>query len=133
MLVDPRSTVHAYSAVLPVKTLSLPQRYIDGPLANMAPSFRTGPILTRMASAQDTSGGGKSNAQTALIPPPAARGTWRWHERTLDPQTEPATQSWSEPIGLSPPDGAAHLSSALPSLREGLLVLTGAIDDDQNE
>ena len=44
-LVDPFTPIHLYSAMLPIKTLTIPQFALDTGLRQIATFFRTGPIL----------------------------------------------------------------------------------------
>ena len=44
-IVDPFTPIHLYSALLPIKTLTIPHFAVSGGLNNIATFFRTGPIL----------------------------------------------------------------------------------------
>jgi hypothetical protein len=107
LLMDPRASVHAQCGILPVKDIALPTSWIDGALAKLAVTFHTGPILT----GQPVPG--------LLWPSPAERhGTWTWVERTA--------AGWAE-MPLAPVDASAKFLSLAPTLRDGLLKLTGGI------
>ncbi len=112
MLLDPRGDVHAYTGILPVKTLSLPAAYFEDALAKMALTFRTGPVLT--------------DAQTIRIPYPTEKnGSWSWIQRA----TPADPQHWNDPSGwkiedIVKADQNARLPHTPARLIEGWLKLT---------
>jgi hypothetical protein len=103
LLLDPHSTVHAITGVLPVTSATLPPGIVDGALARLAVTFRTGPVL--------------GNGTGVTMPLPALHsGTWSWLE--YDGTTTPARSSGVGTVGAS-----AALLDALPMFREGWLRL----------
>jgi hypothetical protein len=112
MLQDPRGDAHAFTGILPVKIVNLPAAYYEDALANMAVTFRTGPVIT--------------DAQTIRIPYPTEKnGTWSWIQRNspADPQ------HWTDPAGwdvetIVQANQNARLPSTPPRLVEGWLKLT---------
>jgi hypothetical protein len=112
MLLDPRGDVHAFTGILPVKTVSLPAAYFESAISKMAVTFRTGPVLT--------------DAQTIRIPYPTEKnGTWSWIQRA----TPADPQHWTEPGGwkveeIVRADQNARLPNSAPRLLEGWLKLT---------
>jgi hypothetical protein len=100
MLVDPRGSVHAFSGLLPVVTLSIPGRFVTPALKMMAYVFRAGPFLT--------------TRQAIRVPRPAARqGTWAWFDRVLAATT-----------ALTPADANTTISTTAPLVKEGWLKFT---------
>jgi hypothetical protein len=95
-LLDPRASVHAYTGVLPVLRVDLPQVFMDAAFENMCYSFRSGPIIT--------------DPDAVHVPPPAEqRGDWAWFDEALG----------SSP--LAPTSDRARFPRVAPSLREGWL------------
>ncbi len=114
LLLDPRAAVHATTDILPVGSVHVPQEFTAEALANMAVSFRAGPLLA--ATTDDGA---------ALLPHPAtATGTWSWAERT-------ATAWTSRPITV--PDPADLPIGRNPEIRSGFLVLNDAATASRNE
>ncbi|MFD7597238.1 hypothetical protein ACFV6D_29925 [Kitasatospora sp. NPDC059812] len=107
LLLDPRAAVHATTDILPVTAIHLPQEFTTHALANMAVSFRAGPLLAAT-----------TNDGAALLPHPAtATGTWTWTERAAD--------AWaSMPITVPDPTGLPIGQD--PQIRSGFLVLDEA-------
>lgn len=111
LLLDPRGDVHAFTGILPAKTVSLPGSFYEDALARMAVTFRTGPVLT--------------DASTVRIPYPTERkGQWAWVQRA---GALPA--DWTDPAGwksaaIVKADQQARLPDAPPRLIEGWLKLT---------
>jgi hypothetical protein len=112
MLLDPRGDIHAFTGILPVKSISLPAEYFKDALARMALTFRAGPVLT--------------DAATIRIPYPTEKsGTWSWVQRT----TPADPQHWTDPSGwqvdqIVKADQNARLPNSAPRLLEGWLKLT---------
>lgn len=112
MLLDPRGDVHAYTGILPVKTVSLPTAYFADALAKMALTFRTGPVLTE--------------AERIRIPYPTEKnGSWSWIQRS----TPADPQHWNDPSGwkiedITKADQNARLPHSPARLLEGWLKLT---------
>ena len=114
MLVDPRASVYAETAILPTAAITLEPRYVDAAMANIEVTFRTGPQLVTISTvvAQPPA---QDDTLAVLMPTPAAqKGQWSWQERQGSEWPEMAIASINE---------AANLSSVMPTLREGLLKL----------
>jgi hypothetical protein len=119
MLMDPRASVHVQCGILPVKQATLPSAWVDGALAAMIATFRTGPSLVSQQAVIPASQG---DPATALLMPRFAEqsGTLTWLE--ADGQG-----GWTE-LALARVDGAARLPATAPTLREGLMKLSGGAD-----
>ena len=96
MLVDPRGSVHAFTGLLPVLSVSVPSTLVKPALGKMSYLFRAGPFLT--------------SPDKVRIPRPSARkGTWSWFDNVLNTTTSfaqsdgrvsfPATPRWSRRAG----------------------------------
>ncbi|MDA0162830.1 hypothetical protein OM076_21330 [Solirubrobacter ginsenosidimutans] len=71
MLVDPRCEVHAYTGVLPVKTLTIGPDVAARGLAALKYAFQTAPVIVPRGRIG--------------VPLPAAAGTWSWLSATGEP------------------------------------------------
>ena len=90
LVMDPRSGVHATTGVLPRKRIALDRAQIDAALAEIAPTFRVGPVLI--------------DATQMSIPVPAIeRFDWGWTRRERPPSGD---DGWSEAEVKLPPDSA---------------------------
>jgi hypothetical protein len=119
MIVDPRGAVHAQCGFLPVKDVTLVPDWVDSALDEVAITFRLGPVL--VGTQQIIPPGENTPITTLLLTSPAERkGTWLWVER--DRQGH-----WPE-TRLTPVDSTAKFTATPPTLREGLLKLTGGLD-----
>ncbi|KAL8692914.1 MAG: hypothetical protein Q9224_003863 [Gallowayella concinna] len=101
-LVDPFTPIHLYSALLPIKTLSIPHSALDAGLKQIATFFRTGPILLdeplpaydegRKVN-QDYRLDDESKAPTAngtIGVPGVSIGEWAWLQPYKDSQGQTA-------------------------------------------
>lgn len=121
LLMDPRGGVHAQCALFPVKEMTLPSRWVDDSLRAMNVTFRTGPAL--VSERQLIPAGETVAVSSLLLPSPAERhGTWSW----VEPQEG---GRWSPDVPLAPVDETAVFPDAPPTLREGLLKLSGGLDE----
>ena len=120
VLMDPRARMHAATGLFPVKTLELPQRFIDRPLSNLEVCFRIGPLLTARQSSPGTGGTGgtgPTHPEAISHPRPAEQnGTWSWWELGEN-------QTWTG-FELTDATSNARLLPVPNSLREGSLQLT---------
>jgi hypothetical protein len=112
LLLDPRGDVHAFSALFPALTISLPPEYFVEALPRLSVTFRTGPVLAEAG-------------EMRLPYPTEKNGTWSWIQRT-DP-TPPL--DWTDPSGwqidnIVKANQQARFPSTTPHLREGWLKLT---------
>lgn len=100
MLVDPRGKVHAFTGLLPVVTLDIPNQFVKPALQKMSYLFRAGPFLTAPDSVS--------------IPRPAERkGTWTWFDNVIK-TTSPITQA----------DPRVRFPTTPPLAKEGWLKFT---------
>ena len=119
LIMDPRAGVHAQCALVPVVQATLPARWVDGALAGLAVTFRVGPALAGQRAVTPAQPGAPDTA--VVLPRFAERsGVLTWVERDGD-------GGWTQQA-VVPPDGTAALPPTAPTLREGLLRLTGAVD-----
>ncbi|NUR91438.1 MAG: hypothetical protein HOY71_45825 [Nonomuraea sp.] len=120
MLVDPRAAVHATTDLLPVTSLTLPQRYVRRALGAMAVTFRAGPLPADLVVPAS------GNGTQVVLPVPASKdGTWSWVES--DAGGSPVT------YGVAPADQAAALPTDPPALRTGWLQLTANLSSEPEE
>ena len=114
LIMDPRAGVHAQCALVPVVEARLPAQWVDDALAGLAVTFRAGPVLAGQQAMSHPS-------PAALILPKFAeeRGVLTWVERDGGGWTERA---------IVPGDDAARLPPVKPTLREGLLKLSGGVN-----
>jgi len=107
VLVDPRGVIPAVTGSLPVQTIALPNGPVDAALSSMAATFRMGPLLL--------------DPEQIRVPLPSAiGGKWSWIERS-------GVTFWREQGPLRPAGAEATLRTAIPTLREGWLTLSGAL------
>ncbi len=104
MLMDPRSAVHATTAILPVQTVQVSPQLVAAALARMSLLFRVDTILTDAST---------SGAPT--MPLPTKTGAWSWLEQGSD-------GTWTS-YAVAQANANARLSSVRPVLRRGLLAL----------
>lgn len=107
MLVDPRGSIHATTGLLPTKDITLPPGYFENTLAEMAITFRTGPLLV--------------DPQVIRMPRPAEQnGRWSWIQKNTT-----GTAGWEED-----PISAGTEQALLPDtplvLRDGWTKLSDA-------
>jgi hypothetical protein len=107
LLLDPRGTVHATTGILPVTTLTVPPAFFAGALAQMAVTFRIGPLLTDL--------------QAIRLPVPAQHsGTWAWIRATAPGTPSPTYET----DGVIPADARARFPAQPPHLVDGWLQFT---------
>lgn len=114
LLVDPTASVHAFTGLLPVKEIALPNRFVQPALRRMELTFTAGPLLVE---ARPPAGGGGETEPALTVPVPAAQDArWSWLQphKGLPPASAP----------LAPVDDRARLSQDPVELREGFLRLT---------
>lgn len=118
LLMDPRTLVHATTGILPVINVSIPQEFVTPAFANMDLNFHVGPLLSVLVlpsdQAQDT------NNTAIVLPAPALKnGIWSWQQ--------PVSDQWLT-YSITPADGTARFSNVPLVVREGLLILKGAVE-----
>ncbi|MEU5304268.1 hypothetical protein ACH4YO_31425 [Streptomyces noursei] len=120
MLVDPWATVHAHTGILPAVAAQLPEMFVRGPMAALAPALRTGPLLAGVVPGETVPGAGTPAGPSVALPTSAAwQGIWSWAERT--PSGSAAT--WSD-LPLSDTNSGVHPPGSVPMARTGFLKLT---------
>ena len=118
LLMDPRAGIHAQCAMVPVKAATLVPAWVDAALAAMTATFRTGPALVAEQQIPATDG---STVNVILLPRFAEqRGVLTWLEAD-------GNGGWTE-RPLATVDDTATLPPTPPTLRDGLLKLTGGVD-----
>ncbi|MCS0634709.1 hypothetical protein NX801_03345 [Streptomyces sp. LP05-1] len=122
LLLDPRSTVHATSDVLPAAELTLPARLVEPPLARLPVSFRLGPLPTVPYSAGPPDGTRAAAPPALELPRPSDRlGTWEWVQRD-------SAGGWAT-TATRPADDRARHPRPVPVLRTGRISLRPGDDD----
>jgi len=121
MLVDPRASVHAFTGILPVKVLELPDRFISPVLKQIEVSFHMGPFLTHVEEDKNKPGNdGDASTRHIAFPYPAEKnGTWSWWESQYANEKE----IWKS-CKLAKVDQKAHLKNTQNTIREGFLHLS---------
>jgi hypothetical protein len=120
LLVDPRASVHAQCALVPMKAVTLPPDWVDGALAAMSVSFEAGPRLVETRAVPV--GGASPDAQTLVMSTPAERqGRWSWMERD-------AGANWTE-RPLTAADEKPVFTEVRPTLRDGMFRLDSALGE----
>jgi hypothetical protein len=100
MLVDPRGSVHAFTGLLPVLKLDIPEGFVSAPLKQLAYLFRSGPFIT--------------SPDEIRLPRPAERdGAWAWFDRVKQAQST-----------ITPADGSVKFATTSPIVKEGWLKFT---------
>ncbi|HYR08706.1 MAG TPA: hypothetical protein VEQ60_13080 [Longimicrobium sp.] len=111
ILADPRSPVNAFTGILPVTSLAVPQSFIVAALSNLSVTFRVGPLLSGLQLPA-------SGPAQVVMPQPAQKsGAWSWIQ--LDGGA-PAS------YGITPADPTPQLPNTPPELRTGWLQLAPA-------
>jgi hypothetical protein len=105
LLLDPRGSMHATTGVLPTGRLQIPPQFYTAALAQMAVTFRIGPVLTQPT--------------TIRLPYPAERhGAWVWVRRKGT-----GDKDW-EKDPIVPANAQARLADTPPHLMDGWLKFT---------
>jgi hypothetical protein len=117
MLIDPRASVHATTAILPITLLNLPAKFTEPALRNMDVHFRMGPVLSTTITVKSE---GVADTVSVLIPQPSEKnGTWSW----MEPD---GTVNWNV-YPIQPTSSDASFSNVPSRLRSGMLKLSGAM------
>ncbi|WP_379389967.1 hypothetical protein [Paenibacillus lentus] len=108
LLMDPFAAAHATSGILPVKDLTLKEKFRTKALQNMEVYFTTGPLLTVETV-------NEMNETSLLLPLPNSNKTkWSWIERSRNKPDEWLEYTIQEQDEKDPP------TRDLPSIREGM-------------
>jgi hypothetical protein len=112
ILVDPRGTIPAITACMPVQQQALPNGPVNTARMQMSATFRMGPLLIDPSRVQ--------------VPLPAATGgKWSWIERS-------GVTFWREQGPLEPLQNDGSIPTVVPTLREGWLKLSGALAKEKS-
>lgn len=116
MLLDPRGAVHAFTGLLPVSQLKLPNDFIQPAMAKLQLYFKVGPLLSSVATTDD---GGTASILMPL--PKETTAEWQWLDGlTFDP---------SKVMSITDLDATAWFSNSKLVLRNGVLMLPKAFDE----
>lgn len=116
LLMDPRGIVNASTGILPVSKFRVPRNFVEPVLRNLQLYFKVGPLLSALETLED-------GTSTILLSPPAlSPGTWSWVTGYM---YQPSLA-----MGFSKTDQSARFPNAKLVLRNGMLVLDGAFDDN---
>jgi hypothetical protein len=100
MLIDPRGSVHAFTGLLPVLKLDMPEAFVSAPLKRMSYLFRSGPFIT-------------SPDEVRLPRPAEHEGVWAWYDKVKQAQS-----------AITPADGSVRFATTSPLVKEGWLKFT---------
>jgi hypothetical protein len=90
LLVDPRGQIHAFTGLLPVVTLEVPDQFVTPALERMAYLFRAGPFLT--------------SPDAVRLPRPAEnQGAWTWFDKVLNTTAALAQADEQVRLPITPP------------------------------
>ncbi len=116
MLIDPRASVHATTAILPSKIVELPAKFIEPALKSMEINFNVGPILAGKISQIDKQQ--DSETSYVLIPKPSEKnGTWSWIELN--------NSNWVN-YSIQSPSTKANFSNLKPVIKSGNIKFTSS-------
>lgn len=128
LLVDPRSPIHAFTGLLPVKDFKIPARFFEQALKTMEASFHAGPLLTKIIPVETTGEEKQAFQNTvAVLPPAEQNGTWSWWEKE---RAQDGEVQWHG-YGLRDASPDARMENASVSLREGILQLIVALNEEK--
>ncbi|MGN7824396.1 hypothetical protein ACTJJB_30005 [Chitinophaga sp. 22536] len=121
VLADPRASIHAFSGILPIKEVQLPEQFVDKPLSAMDITFRAGPILSAVQLSDTANGTPPYPKALTYLPVSAQYGTWTWWQSTVaNPGTAEASFSW-EGFTLTKATTTANFNRYPISLHDGYL------------
>ncbi|MER5743633.1 hypothetical protein ABT097_10200 [Streptomyces sp. NPDC002225] len=125
MLVDPFTTLHAHTGILPTATTRVPDDAVRGPLARIALNIPTGPVLATRARPSTAPDKHDITAPDALaLPAPGSwHGTWTWWERTQPSDSPDTPDKWTH-LDIGHTDTLIHPPDTVPDARTGYLTLT---------
>ncbi|WP_160714726.1 hypothetical protein [Chitinophaga solisilvae] len=121
LLADPRASIHAFTGILPIKEVQLPEEFVDKPLSALDITFRAGPVLSAVQPS-DSANGVPAYANALTYLPVSARfGAWTWWESTVaNPGTASASFSW-QGFTLTKATTTANFDQYQASLHDGYL------------
>lgn len=118
MLLDPRAEVHAITGILPVKSLTLPPQFADGPLAALEVAFTVGALPTVIVPTPGAQPPPANSRAVSLPVPIEQAGTWAWWERSAG-----GPGGWAA-YDLARAGTGAELTDQPATVRDGFLQLT---------
>jgi hypothetical protein len=77
LIMDPYTPIHAYSPILPTRSLTLPPWAVQQAFQKMHAFFHMGPILTPI-DVPPTKSDAESNSAQIKLPIAGKKGTWQW-------------------------------------------------------
>jgi YVTN family beta-propeller protein len=123
LLLDPAAPVHAYTDILPVYTVTLPERFLTQAMQQIEVSFRIGPVLSLKYDLPLSGNATPSTSQlTIRLPKPAFGKEWSWLERHAMTGTPTDWQLFQ----VQPVDLAALLDPEPYDLVDGWFILRKA-------
>lgn len=124
LLIDPYTSIHGYSPILPTKSLTLPSWTIQTAFRNMHAFFHLGPIL--LTTDVPTN---KVDAASKVVSLPVSgrKGTWSWFQPYATGKLEDLNPEYA--LMQVQEDAAAQKFAKPPyTFIEGLLQLTGSLE-----
>ncbi|KIV76929.1 hypothetical protein PV11_08778 [Exophiala sideris] len=138
LLIDPYTAIHAYSPILPTKSLQLPAWTIQAAMDRMHAFFRLGPCLvtddvpTTYAAANATNPATQTPLVSVNLPVSGAKGTWTW----LQPYAQDGFDAEGKEnlpqfatMGVAEDLGTTKFEPAPYTFLEGYLQLMGKLDN----
>lgn len=120
VLMDPRCAIHAFTGILPVTEVVIPQEFVSPAFAVMDLNIHVGPLLSELVIPAETVETSDGTASLVFPAPRLKQGTWLWNQVQGD--------NWIA-YTLSPASGTAQFSNSPLVIREGLLVLKGGLNE----
>ncbi|QJB31515.1 hypothetical protein HF329_09435 [Chitinophaga oryzae] len=121
VLADPRASIHAFTGILPVKEVKLPEEFVEKPLSSLDITFRAGPVLSAIQPSDQMAGQPLHADALTYLPVSAKFGVWSWWQSTVaDPGTSSASFSW-QGYTLTKATTTADFNKYTSSLHDGYL------------
>ena len=140
VIMDPFASVHAYTGILPIKDIRLPQWTIQGAFSRMTTLFNIGPLLlttpllagddkTQVAVGEATTAHADTDLNIAVAIPTQTLGTWNWlqpYSRTVTTNGHTAEESFSNVMKIDKTQATGFKFESTPyTATEGYLQLRG--------
>lgn len=124
-LIDPYTSVHAYSPILPTKSLKLPAWTVQSAFDKMSAFFRLGPsLVTRDVP---SSYGEAMKGAILRLPISGRKGLWRWHQPyDTNPADANALPQYAA-LEVEEDQGRVKFEEAPYTFVEGFLQLMGRL------
>jgi len=123
LIVDPRAAIHATTGILPIKKMTIPSEFVDGPLSNLEVTFKVGPLLSKINPSKPINNQKPIYPKTIVFPKPAERnGSWSWWEKELSGASsgQASSENWKG-FELFDANTVAQLDNTGSSLHDGFL------------